>query len=127
MAGMVRGQARDLGEAAPGSLEALEELHRDKTGALFRAAVEVGALAAGAAPEALAALGRFGDSFGLAFQHADDLADQDHPGFAPAARERVATCVAEAVGALRMFGQGADGLRDVAGQLLSVARPVIAL
>ena len=48
MAGMVRGQARDLSGGEPRNLQELENLHREKTGALFRAALEVGALSAGA-------------------------------------------------------------------------------
>ena len=41
--GMVRGQARDLGESPPDTLQELEVLHAEKTAALFRAALEVGA------------------------------------------------------------------------------------
>jgi geranylgeranyl pyrophosphate synthase len=118
--GMVRGQARDLSSGKPGSVEALELLHAEKTGALFRAAVEVGAAAAGAAPDDIAALGAFGASFGIAFQHADDLDDADHPDHAEVARTRREVLLSDAVahlqrlrrpdraGALRAI---ADGLR----------------
>lgn len=46
--------------------------HRAKTGALFRASVELGALAAGHAPAAWRAVG---DHLGAAYQLADDLQD----------------------------------------------------
>src|SRR5262245_23643580 len=41
MWGMVRGQSRDLGEPVPATMDSLEQLHREKTGALFRASVAV--------------------------------------------------------------------------------------
>ncbi|MDF1561788.1 MAG: polyprenyl synthetase family protein [Deltaproteobacteria bacterium] len=46
-----------------------------KTGALFAAALELGARAAGAPEAQVAALAAFGESVGLAFQIADDLLD----------------------------------------------------
>ena len=44
-----------------------------KTAALFAAACELGALAAGASPERAAAYGRMGRAYGLAFQVRDDV------------------------------------------------------
>ena len=87
--GMVRGQARDLGEPPPATLDELERLHAEKTAALFRAALEIGAAAGGASEGEARALGAFGERFGVAFQHADDLDDADHPGHAGAARARL--------------------------------------
>ncbi len=55
----------------------LERIHRRKTGALFSAALELGALSAGATPEQRHALASYGRSFGLAFQIADDLLDAE--------------------------------------------------
>jgi len=98
--GMVRGQARDLGEAPPDTLPNLERLHAEKTAALFRAALEIGAAAGRASPAAASALGSFGQRFGVAFQHADDLDDADHPAYAAHARERVVALIDEATGAL---------------------------
>jgi geranylgeranyl pyrophosphate synthase len=98
--GMVRGQARDLREPPPADVAALERLHAEKTAALFRAAVEVGGAVAGAGAAELAALARFGECFGVAFQHADDLDDADHPAHAHAARARLEELVAEAVRSL---------------------------
>ncbi len=74
--GMVGGQLLDLeGEGRPQSVEELERIHRAKTGALITAAVTLGGVAAGAPPDRLAALRRFGASVGLAFQIADDVLD----------------------------------------------------
>jgi len=75
--GMAGGQAVDL--AAVGqrlSVNAIEEMHRRKTGALIQGSVMLGALAAGVSggPE-LAALERFGAEIGLAFQIQDDILD----------------------------------------------------
>jgi len=116
--GMVRGQARDLAGPAPTSLVALETLHLEKTAALFRAALEVGALAAGAGPEAVTSLAGFGEAYGVAFQHADDLADEDHGGLAGDARSRLATLVADALARLAPFGARAARLAELARALV---------
>jgi len=75
--GMAGGQALDL-EAAGGATDAagLETMHRRKTGALIRASVQLGALAAGDAGEAVReALRQYGEEIGLAFQIQDDILD----------------------------------------------------
>jgi geranylgeranyl diphosphate synthase type II len=100
VSGMVRGQSRDLGEPPPGALDELERLHEEKTAALFRAAAEVGAAAAGAPPDLIEALGGFGRRFGVAFQHADDREDGDHGAHAEQARQRVPALLREAATAL---------------------------
>jgi farnesyl diphosphate synthase len=75
--GMAGGQAFDL--AAVGQrLDAaeLERMHAYKTGALIRASVRLGALAASVRDAAtLDALERYGHAVGLAFQIRDDLLD----------------------------------------------------
>ncbi len=75
--GMAGGQAFDL--AAVGqtlSPPELERMHVHKTGALIRASVRLGALAAGCRDTAtLDALEIYGHSIGLAFQIRDDLLD----------------------------------------------------
>jgi farnesyl diphosphate synthase len=75
--GMAGGQAFDL--AAVGkALDAaeLERMHVYKTGALIRASVRLGALAAGCHDQAaLEALDRYGHAIGLAFQIRDDILD----------------------------------------------------
>ena len=117
MTGMVRGQARDLSGKAIKSLAELETLHREKTGAMFRAALEVGALAAGAPATDLAALRDFGDTYGVAFQHADDLADGEHAEFATEAKPRVRELAEKAVGTLDGLGANAEPLRAMARAL----------
>ena len=76
-AGMAGGQAVDL--AAVGqtlSVDAVENMHRRKTGALIKGSVLLGALGAGidSGPE-FHALQLFGDEIGLAFQIQDDILD----------------------------------------------------
>jgi geranylgeranyl pyrophosphate synthase len=115
--GMVRGQARDLNEPPPGNVGALEVLHAEKTAALFRAAVEIGGAVGGADAVELAALASFGERFGVAFQHADDLDDDDHPAHAAAARERLDTLVAGAVRSLAPLGPRGARLASFAEQL----------
>lgn len=77
VAGMCGGQSLDL--AAEGKqidLQTLEQIHRHKTGALIRAAVRLGALAAGEPGRAaLPALERYAAAIGLAFQVQDDILD----------------------------------------------------
>ena len=74
--GMIGGQLLDLeGERRALTLEELEGVHRSKTGALITAAVRIGAFAAGADGTRIAALERYGESIGLAFQIADDVLD----------------------------------------------------
>jgi geranylgeranyl diphosphate synthase type II len=89
-AGMVGGQVDDLAfsrdapaerSASALRLNALESLHARKTGALFRAALRMGAYVAqgerpgGPRPELLAAFDAYGRCFGQAFQITDDLLD----------------------------------------------------
>jgi farnesyl diphosphate synthase len=75
--GMAGGQALDL--AAVGQeldLPQLENLHIHKTGALIRAAVRLGTLAAPDAPaEAIDRLDHYAKCIGLAFQVQDDILD----------------------------------------------------
>jgi farnesyl diphosphate synthase len=75
--GMAGGQALDL--AAVGkhlTPKQLERMHVQKTGALIRASVRLGALASGCNDsELLDALERYGHCVGLAFQIRDDILD----------------------------------------------------
>ena len=74
--GMIGGQLLDLeGEGEQLTLEALEQVHRLKTGALIMASVTLGARAAMAPESRRLALARYGASIGLAFQIADDVLD----------------------------------------------------
>ncbi len=81
VAGMAGGQAIDLaavGQALP--LPDLEAMHRMKTGALIRAAVELGAMCGPqATPGESAALAAYAGAAGLAFQVVDDVLDVTGP------------------------------------------------
>jgi len=80
-AGMVGGQALDLAAAGrPATLARIRAIHRGKTGALFTAAVRVGALVAGAPPALLRRLTTYGEQLGLAFQIVDDITDAAQAG-----------------------------------------------
>lgn len=78
---MIAGQVYDTLGGLPESLPAIRRLqlvHRNKTGALLRAACRMGALCAiGPKPrdERLAAITRYADAIGLMFQIVDDLID----------------------------------------------------
>jgi geranylgeranyl diphosphate synthase type II len=117
MCGMVRGQARDLGEAPPSDLPAIEQLHAEKTGALFRAALEIGGHVAGADDQQLSALAHFGENYGISFQHADDLADEEFTAFAAEAERRIHELTATAIHALDVFHGRAEALRGLALRL----------
>jgi farnesyl diphosphate synthase len=136
--GMAGGQALDL--AAVGhklSPAELERMHVHKTGALIRASVRLGALAAGVSETAtLAALERYGHAIGLAFQIRDDLLDieagtaqlgktagKDAASAKPtypailgvdASRGELVRLTQEALGAVGAFGTRARPLSDLA-------------
>lgn len=76
-AGMCAGQSLDItSENCQISLTSLEQIHRNKTGALIRAAVRIGALAAGERGKtALSLLDKYAEAIGLAFQVQDDILD----------------------------------------------------
>jgi farnesyl diphosphate synthase len=81
---MAGGQAIDVASVGASlDRDALEDMHRRKTGALLRASVRLGGLSASGAgrpvADALAsrvrALDRYADAVGLAFQVIDDILD----------------------------------------------------
>lgn len=139
---MVVGQRLDLSaEGRQLALEPLEAVHRHKTGALIRAAVALGALAGGADTARLAALDRYADRIGLAFQVHDDVldvigdttvlgkragADQElekstYPALLglEAAQQLARNLTDEALAALEPLGADADPLRELARFLLA--------
>jgi geranylgeranyl diphosphate synthase type II len=74
--GMVGGQVDDIAsEGKAISAETLRSIHERKTGALLNAAIESGAILAGASDNEMAALRTYGDQIGLAFQIVDDILD----------------------------------------------------
>ncbi|MFQ5926102.1 MAG: polyprenyl synthetase family protein [Terriglobia bacterium] len=140
--GMIGGQIVDLeAEGQPVTPDQVEAIHTAKTAALIRAAVRAGARYAGANPDQLECLSRFGQHLGLAFQIIDDLLDvQSSPAQAgkstqkDAARrkatypavvgpERSRALARElinlATAALAPFGPRAQTLRELAHYLLA--------
>jgi geranylgeranyl pyrophosphate synthase len=73
---MVVGQQLDLeAEGKEKTLEEIEHIHRNKTGALIRFSADAGAIIGGAVGEDLDAISSFGEKLGLLFQVKDDLLD----------------------------------------------------
>ena len=136
-AGMAGGQAIDLGAVGkPLTLAELETMHARKTGALIRAAVALGTLAADA-PDALrAGLDDYARNIGLAFQIVDDVLDvegdtatlgkpqgSDQERAKPTypallgleeARKRARDCHARALESLAPLGDNGRLLREIA-------------
>jgi geranylgeranyl diphosphate synthase, type II len=133
--GLIGGEVEDLlATESSISFEALELIHRWKTGALFVAAAEAGALTAGARPEQMTALAAYAKNLGLAFQIVDDLLDVEgdpaetgKPRLADArkttfvsfsgvegARALARELCETATAALEMFGPRGGPLRDLA-------------
>jgi len=76
--GLLAGQVIDLQERERlQDAQRVEGLNWLKTGVLFGAAAELGAIAAGLEPKAIDAVKRLARHFGLAFQTADDLIDRE--------------------------------------------------
>ncbi|NJD37242.1 MAG: polyprenyl synthetase family protein [Geobacter sp.] len=136
--GMVGGQVVDMeSEGKPEmDLPTVQYIHTHKTGALIKASVVAGALLGGADQQQLAAIRRYGEAAGLAFQIADDILDIEgtteeigkdagsdeargkatYPavmGLA-AAKQEAQAMMDEAMLALEMFGAAAEPLRAIA-------------
>lgn len=74
--GMIGGQVVDLeAEHSNPDVKVVEYIHRAKTAALITASVISGGIYAGADPDAVSKLRKFGQSIGLAFQIVDDVLD----------------------------------------------------
>ena len=87
-AGMITGQVLDTmpgdrRDAPSGDadqpLHRLRRIHRNKTGALIRAACRMGAVCAGASSATTDRAGAYGEAIGLMFQAVDDLIDVEQP------------------------------------------------
>jgi len=73
---MVVGQQLDLeAEGRETSLDDIELIHRNKTGALIRFSAEAGAIIGGADQDEISAISKYGERIGLLFQITDDLLD----------------------------------------------------
>jgi geranylgeranyl diphosphate synthase type II len=120
--GLVGGQALDLAaRPAELDLERLEYVHSHKTGALFVAAAELGAMAADARRKELESVGRYAKNLGLAFQIEDDLLD------ALATPEETGKDVRKDAGKTTFVTLlGIDGARTLADELLAFAIESIA-
>ena len=138
---MVLGQELDIAwEGKPASDEVLRRIHRNKTGALINAAVQMGAVAADGSAEQRQALENFAYGLGLVFQIVDDVLDVTSTAeqlgkpigsdaengkttfatlYGPEGAQRLAQQVNEqACAALDGFGSRAVFLRRMAGALL---------
>ena len=136
--GMVGGQVVDMeSEGKPDvDLATVQYIHTHKTGALIKASVKAGALLGGADETDLAAMTRFGEAVGLAFQIADDILDIEgtteeigkdagsdeargkatYPAIVglAEAKQRAGELVGMALKALAGFDAKADPLREIA-------------
>ncbi len=73
---MIVGQARDtIGAGIDDRRGAVETIHRQKTGALIRAACRMGGMCAPGNADALSAVTTYGEAVGVMFQIVDDLID----------------------------------------------------
>jgi geranylgeranyl diphosphate synthase type II len=133
--GMIAGQVVDvLYDGKEGTKSILDYIHRNKTAALIRASVRVGALAGAAATRELQQFTTYGESLGLAFQIGDDLLDAEgdekivgkklrkdvtkqtyikHYGVAQS-RARLDELVNEAIEAVKFLGPGGEALTELA-------------
>ncbi len=139
---MIVGQVQDTLPTDPGDLDPidrLEEIHKNKTGALLRAACRMGGICGGAPAAQLAALTRYAQAIGLMFQAVDDLLDVTstpdelgkavhkdsgrgkltYPGVLgiEGTREQITGLHAQAHAELEDFDKRADPLRDLCDYL----------
>ena len=142
MAGMAGGQAIDLASVGKQLTQnELEQMHRLKTGALLRAAVQIGAISIDLNEQEKKSLDVFASALGLAFQVVDDVLDAssdsqtlgktagkdaaaNKPTFVSLmglsrAREFATQLHEEALDSLSIWGDNADLLRAIAGKVVN--------
>jgi farnesyl diphosphate synthase len=142
MAGMAGGQAIDLASVGKQLKQnELEQMHRLKTGALLRAAVQIGAITVNLNEQEKKSLDIFASSLGLAFQVVDDVLDAssdsqtlgktagkdaaaNKPTFVSlmgldGAREFARQLHQEALDSLGIWGDNADLLRAIASKVVN--------
>jgi geranylgeranyl diphosphate synthase, type II len=140
--GMVGGQVFDIqAENKDIDLATLQTIHKHKTSMLIRAAVRMGAIAAGATDQRLDELTGYAEDIGLAFQIADDVLNvtgtreelgknpntdaergkKTYPTFhgVEGAKKLADDCVTRAINRLSSFGPPADPLREIARYITS--------
>ncbi len=141
--GMIDGQEIDLhGEGIEMSLEQIKTMYLQKTGALIKAAAEIGCVLAGANAQKLSAARAFADNFGMCFQITDDILDltgstqsigkpvgsdtknekATYVSAVGGVDEAKGVCLMlsqKAKSALEIFGEKADGLRDLSDYLIN--------
>jgi farnesyl diphosphate synthase len=142
MAGMAGGQAIDLASVGKQLTQnELEQMHRLKTGALLRTAVQIGAIAIHLNDQEKKSLDVFASALGLAFQVVDDVLDAssdsqtlgktagkdaaaNKPTFVSlmgldGAREFARQLHQEALDSLSIWGDNADLLRAIASKVVN--------
>ena len=120
--GLIAGQALDLAsDGSSPTLADLEYIHSHKTGALFLAAAELGAMAVDARRRDLEAIGAFAKNLGLAFQIEDDLLD-----VLATSAETGKDSGQDAAKATFVKLLGVDGARALADELLEFALASVA-
>jgi geranylgeranyl diphosphate synthase type II len=141
--GMVGGQVVDMESEGKNDIDlaTVQYIHTHKTGALMKAAVKAGAILGGASNEELAALTRYGEAIGLAFQIADDILDIEgtteeigkdagsdqargkatYPAVIglTASKSRATELVEMALSSLESFNHNADPLREIAHYIVA--------
>jgi geranylgeranyl pyrophosphate synthase len=120
---LLAGQAIDMitPRSALHEITEVERLHAAKTGALFAASAELGAITAGASPERCASLGRYGMAIGIAFQHADDRDDNELVELAGVAADRMRALCEEARLIARGLGPRGSMLHEIAAWIAARA------
>ena len=124
-AGLIGGQVMDLESEGRAAVDAnaLEKMHRAKTGALLGACVRAGAVLGGGGEEDRARLDRYASAIGLAFQVVDDVLDETG-----VAHElgKTAGKDARAGKATYVSVHGLEASRQMAGRLLDEALSAVA-
>src|SRR3954468_16651988 len=139
---LIAGQVADLeAEGKNVKRRELQFIHQNKTAAILRSSVRLGAMSANADARKLAAITQFGQRLGIAFQVIDDILDvtQTSEKLGKSAGKDVAAkkatypavigldksraearrLTAKAHGALAHFGRSGDRLREIAKHLLA--------
>jgi geranylgeranyl diphosphate synthase, type II len=135
--GMVGGQVLDIrSEGKSVDLEALQRIHRLKTGMMIRVSLRAGAILAGASDEQIESLSHYGEQVGLAYQIVDDILNVEgdrtllgketgsdaargkvtFPAVlgVEASRTRAEALIREALSSLALFDDRAEPLRRLA-------------